>query len=210
MKTALIVTASKGRWSALFRLMAVLAIAAVGLSLTSTTASASTVAQFSSLATGMSGQTQQFAVTGPWSLAWTMGCYSGGVFAVTINGSDDVGPDELSGNGTTSGTDYYTDSGTFSLSVSSDCNWWVTISSNAPGPNSTPVTYTSQQTGTSGQTQQFTAYAPWTMAWSYNCSNYGPQGNFIVEVDGSSDIGPMNSDQVGPAPITTATPVRFH
>ena len=190
MKIALKVAALKRRWLHPLRVMVALVIAAVGLSLTSTTASASTVAQFSSITTGMSGQTQQFSISGPWSLAWTMGCYSGGVFAVTINGSNDVGPNELSGNGTTSGTDYYTDSGTFSLSVSSDCNWWVTISSNAPGPNSTPVTYTSQQTGFSGQTQQFTAYAPWSMAWSYNCSNYGSQGNFFVEVDGSSDIGP--------------------
>ena len=56
-------------------------------------------------------------------------------------------------------------------------------------------TFTSTQIGSSGSTPDFSQSGQWLMDWSYNCSSYGSQGNFAVEVNqpaGSSivDIGP--------------------
>jgi hypothetical protein len=87
-----------------------------------------------------------------------------------------------------SGTDYYTDVGTFSLSVNTEaCNWAMTVATNPSGPVATPVTFSSAQIGTSGETEQFTVYGPWTMAWNYICPS---SGNFGVYINGSDDIGP--------------------
>ncbi len=185
------------RWSrrVLFRLTAAFFIAAASLSLISvTTASATTtVASFSSSLTGTSGQTQQFTVAGPWTATWTYNCSNfgtAGVFDYFVNGSStDFGPNISGHSG--NGTEYYTDAGTFSLSIISECNWTIVVSTYSAGPLSTPVTFSSQQTGPSGQTQQFAVYGPWTLSWTYNCSNFGSQGNFDYFVNGSSgDFGP--------------------
>jgi hypothetical protein len=56
------------------------------------------------------------------------------------------------------------------------------------------ATYTSAQTGNTGQTPQFSQLGNWSMTWSYDCSGFGSIGNFIVTVnqpsgDPLSDIG---------------------
>ena len=159
-------------------------------------------ATYTSTQVGTSGQTAQFTQTGSWQMAWSFNCSnygSQGNFQVSINGSTgDIGPNELSTS--ESGTDYYTDTGVFSLSVNSECNWTITVSPYSPSaavPTSPPMTITSNEIGDSGQSQQFTIGGPWAMAWSYNCSNYGSQGNFQVSINGSTgDIGP---NELGPS-----------
>lgn len=158
---------------------------------------------FSSSSIGQSGSTPTFAQSGPWTLAWSYSNCTGGSgnFIVTINNSSahDVGPNEL-GSGT-SGTDYYYDSGsTFNLSVSSECSWTITVSPSSASPLTNP-TFTSTQTGSTGQTQQFSVASAWTMSWTYsNCS--GGSGNFIVDInqpsgDTATDTAPNEQGSGG-------------
>jgi hypothetical protein len=150
-------------------------------------------ATYTSTEIGSSGQTPQFNQSGNWQLAWSYNCTafgSPGNFGVEINNSAaDVGPNELGTGG--SGTDYYTDTGNFSLSVTSECDWSITVSpSSAPPPSST-ATYTSTQIGSSGETPSFDETGPWQMAWSYDCTAFGSPGNFSVNINNSAtDIGP--------------------
>jgi hypothetical protein len=44
-------------------------------------------------------------------------------------------------------------------------------------------------------TQTFAAHSNWDMAWSYDCSSFGAQGNFIVSVYNSSDNTPNFDNQ---------------
>lgn len=116
----------------------------VAITLDSATASASTSAgtvTFSSNQIGASGQTPQFTESGKWQMAWSYNCSnfgSSGNFGVTVNEPSssttyDQAPNELGTGG--SGTDYYTNTGTFSLSVNSECNWTITVSpSNTTSP----------------------------------------------------------------------------
>jgi hypothetical protein len=150
-------------------------------------------ATFTSAQVGTTGTTASFSESGPWTMAWSYSSCSGGtegVFGVEINNSsEDFGPDEL-GVGR-SGTEYYYDSGTFSLAVFSECDWSITVSSGTPAPAVAPVTYSSSQFGATGSTPEFAVRGPWTLAWSYNCANLGSDGIFGVEVTGSpSDLGP--------------------
>jgi hypothetical protein len=152
--------------------------------LSASPASASVVATFSSQVTGTSGQTAQFTVGGPWTLAWTYNCANAfggsGNFIIEYQGGTDIGPNEIGASG--SGTDYYTDAGTYSLQVISECNWTATVSTNSAGPAVSPVTFSSQEIGNSGESPQFTVNGPWTIAWAYNCANsFGGSGNFIIE-----------------------------
>jgi hypothetical protein len=73
------------------------------------------------------------------------------------------------------------------------CAASVVLGSATPASADT-ATFTSAQTGPSGQTPQFSQTGPWSMAWSYDCSAFGPTGNFIVNInqptgDPISDIG---------------------
>ena len=158
-------------------------------------------ATFTSQAVGTSGSTASFTMSGPWTMSWSYNCSSygtAGYLGVTVNqpagdpALDDA-PNELGMSG--SGTDYYYDTGTFSLSIVSQCDWSITVSPSAAGPLGTPATFTNGSIGLSGTTQQFSIAAPWTMTWSYNCSNYGSSGIFAVYVnqpagDSALDIGP--------------------
>lgn len=50
------------------------------------------------------------------------------------------------------------------------------------------------------QTQQFTAAGNWDLTWSYDCSSFGAQGNFIVAVfnsDGSENFDNSAVNQLG-------------
>ena len=101
----------------------------------------STPATFTSGQIGATGSSPQFAVSGAWTMAWSYNCASFGStgnFAVSINQPSgdftfDIGPNELGTGG--SGTDSYTDTGVFNLSILSECSWSITVSGpGAPAP----------------------------------------------------------------------------
>ena len=104
---------------------------------------------------GDSGDTTSFFVAGPWTMAWSYtgqgtsppgvpgSCMAGlpGNFIVDVQQplggfTSDIGPHELGTGG--SGVDSYTNAGTFSLAILSECQWSITISSSggssAPAP----------------------------------------------------------------------------
>jgi hypothetical protein len=181
-------------------LTSVLLLTGFGVVITATAAGAST-ATFTSAEIGSSGDTPTFTQAGPWTMSWSYDCTaygSEGNFAVDINQPDgddaaDLGTDELGTSG--SGTDYYYDTGQFSLSVISECDWSITVTSSSGAAVATPVTFTSTQSGDTANPQQFSVGGKWTMAWSYDCSAFGSQGNFAVEInqpagDDAADIGP--------------------
>ncbi len=142
-------------------------------------------------------------------MAWSFDDCAGnsaGTFAITVIGSpDDVGPNELAVS--ESGTDHYPDSGTFSLGVDSGaCNWTATVAGSpstttattAPPLSNSPITFTSTQTGSSGETKGFNATGPWTLAWSFSHCAGGMAGNFAVPINGSSsDAGPNELEVSG-------------
>jgi hypothetical protein len=144
---------------------------------------------FTSAGIGSSGQTPQFSESGNWQMAWNYDCSafgSQGNFVVMVNQPNsstgiDVAPNELGMSG--SGTDSYTDTGTFSLSVNSECTWSITVSPSASAPLGGGATFTSAGIGSSGQTPQFSESGNWQMAWNYDCSAFGSQGNFVVMVN---------------------------
>ena len=181
-------------------LTSILLLAGFGVVMTSTAAGAST-ATFTSGQIGSSGSTPTFSQAGPWTMSWSYNCAaygSEGNFAVTINqpagdGASDLGMNELGSGG--SGTDYYYDTGQFSLSVISECDWSITVTSSSGVAVATPVTFTSTQSGDTANPQQFSVGGKWTMAWSYDCTAYGSAGNFAVSInqpagDGALDVGP--------------------
>jgi len=74
----------------------------------------------------------------------------------------------------------------------------ITLLSASTASAAVVATFSSQQTGTSGQTAEFTVGGPWTMAWTYNCANaYGGTGDFIINYLGTFDIGPNESGSFG-------------
>ena len=88
-------------------------------------------------------------------MAWSYDCSSlgpSGNFIVDINGGSnfDIGPNESRMGG--SGTDHYTDTGTFSLSIISDCSWSITVSPPPPPPfwNHAPGAGTDISVGANG------------------------------------------------------------
>src|SRR5579875_83575 len=167
----------------------------------STIRAASDTATFTSSQIGTSGSTSQFSESQNWEMAWSFDCSSYGSpgnFMVDVNQptgdtTTDPGPNELGMSG--SGTDYYTDTGTFSLSINSECSWTITVSPNGSPPGGGTESFSSNTTGSTGETSQFSESGPWTMSWSYDCSSYGSQGNFMVDVnqppgDTATDTGP--------------------
>ncbi len=142
-------------------------------------------------------------------MSWNFSCTGSyaltGNFIVTVNQPasstiSDVGPNELRGAG--SGFDTYYDTGTFNLEVNSECAWNITVAPASSAPAATPLTITSGQVGSSGDTTSFFVPGPWTMAWSYgvapgsatSCGG-GVDGNFIVDIQQplggfAGDIGP--------------------
>lgn len=158
-------------------------------------------ATFTSAQIGTSGNTPSFSQSGNWTMSWSFNCTnfgSAGNFQVTINQpagdlSPDLGVNELSVSG--NGAEFYEDTGTFSLAVNSECDWSITVSPWSGAPIAGSATFSSSQTGLSGNTQQFSEATTWNLAWSYDCSNIGQQGNFIVGIvqppgDQSVDQGP--------------------
>jgi len=142
-------------------------------------------------------------------MAWSYDCTaygSAGNFIVDVNQppgdlSADDGTNELNMSG--SGTDYYYDTGTFSLAITSECDWTITVSPSSGTPLGAPVTFTSTQFGVSGNPPAFSAGGPWTMAWTYDCTAWGSEGNFAVEInqppgdltidDGPNELGTGSS-----------------
>ena len=163
---------------------------------------------YSSTQTGPTGSPPAFIVQGPWTMSWSYDCPSGGLedeFFVEINeptndSNADFGPEETGSAG--SGLEYFYDTGQFSLTVLSDCTWSITVSPSSVGALAAPVTYTSAQTGMSGNPQEFTVHGPWTMAWSDQCPTTDGGGFFDVAInepssDQSPDIGPFQSGTSG-------------
>ncbi len=188
----------------------VTALPVVGLGVTAAGAStlrAADTVTFTSAQVGTSGNTAQFTQTGNWQMAWTYDCASfgsSGNFNVNVNQpsgdlATDAAPNELGMSG--SGTDYYYDTGAFSLSVTSECTWSITVSPSAAGTSAGSASFSSSQTGTTGQTSQFTESGAWSMAWSYNCASFGSSGNFNVNVNQPS--GDLAFDQ-GPNELGTS------
>jgi ribosomal protein L24E len=156
---------------------------------------------FTSGQIGSSGNTPNFSQGGPWIMSWSYNCAAygnPGNFIVTVNQpandlADDSGTNELGTSG--SGTDYYYDTGQFSLAINSECDWSITVAPTSAGALATPTTFTSTQSGTTGDPQEFRVSSSWTMTWSYNCANYWSAGNFIVNIvqpagDDAFDVGP--------------------
>ena len=116
-------------------------------------------ATFTSASIGKSGSTQEFHVTGTWTMHWSYNSCTGGTgnFIVTIQQltgglSFDVGPNELGTGG--SGADTYTTPGTFNLEVLSECAWSITVGGVAPAP---PAPAFTTFTRVYGQTPDATA-----------------------------------------------------
>jgi hypothetical protein len=177
-----------------------LLLCGLGVMAAGTPAGADT-ATFTSAGIGSSGTTPNFTQTGAWTMAWTYDCSdfgSQGNFNVDVNQPDgdtavDLGTNELGDGG--SGTDFYYDTGTFNLSVESECAWTVTVTPSSSGPVTTPVTFTSSQTGETGNPQEFSVSTPWTLAWSYDCADIGEAGVFNAAInqpagDQTTDVGP--------------------
>ena len=175
------------------------------IGVTAATPAGADTASYSSTQIGTTGSTPTFYQGGAWTMSWNYNCSnygSPGNFIVSVNqptGSSisDDGPNELSMSG--SGTDHYYDTGTFNLDVISECDWNITVTPSSSAGAATPLTITSSQVGSSGDTTSFFVVGPWTMAWSYDCTAWGSQGNFIVDVQQplggfTSDIGP---DELG-------------
>jgi hypothetical protein len=188
----------------------VLSATAVGVVGVASPAGADT-ATFSSAGIGTTGHTPSFNQTGPWTMAWTYNCsniYGGtGNFIVNIVGSNsDLGTNEVGAG--RSGTDFYYDTGSFNLSVVSQCNWTITVSSGAGTPGTTPLTITSTQVGVTGNSQSFSVGGTWSLAWSYNCANtFDGTGIFIVNIDRppGSPVSGIGPNEAGRGASGTAT-----
>ena len=155
-------------------------VALVGIARPASAQPASIVT-FTSAEIGASGQTPQFFEPGPWQMSWAYDCSSYGSegnFIVDINGGSglvfDEGPNELGLGG--SGTDYYTDTGTFSLSIFSECAWSITVEP--------PPQYFHQLPGAARDVAIGADGAAWVVGTIYNGAGYG-----IYEWTGSAWAG---------------------
>jgi hypothetical protein len=158
------------------------------------------VHNFTSTAVGQSGTTISFLEQIPWTLTWSYSSCSGagstGNFGVAVNQpsgdhAPDVGVNEVGSGG--QGTDYYYDSGTFSLTVAGNCNWIISVDDDdAPTALGTPATYTSTETGQTSNPQEFSVSSPWTMAWSYGPCDRGP-GDFSVDINQPAEDSTVNT-----------------
>ncbi len=73
-----------------------------------------------------------------------------------------------------------------------------TSSSTAPTPRKAVVLLDVQGSGTKS-TQSFTVPNEWALAWAYNCSDFGQQGNFAVDVyrGGQLSISDLGVNELG-------------
>jgi len=74
------------------------------------------------------------------------------------------------------------------------------VATPTPTPPATPqVLFSASGSGTKS-TQTFTVPKSWQLDWSYDCSNFGSQGNFVVSVynaDGSPSYNNTTVNQLG-------------
>lgn len=69
-----------------------------------------------------------------------------------------------------------------------------------PTPAPTPQVLLDLQGSGTKSTQKFTAASDWDLNWSYDCSNFGTQGNFMVQItngDGSYSYDNQAVNQLG-------------
>lgn len=150
---------------------------------------------FNNNITGSSGNTQQFAVSSPWTMSWSYSNCAGGSgnFIVFINQppgdlTSDVGPNELGSGG--SGTDSYTDTGVFSLAIDSECNWSISIAqaasaapTPAPAPTPTPAPAAPTAVGIASTPDgggYWIAYSNGAVAPHGDAGNYGGVSNLTL------------------------------
>jgi hypothetical protein len=111
----------------------------VGLSGPANADSSGSTTSFSSWQVGTSGSTPTFTEPSPWTMSWQFDCSdyaNGGSFKVVINqpagdSTVDVAPNQ-SGRGNELGSDSYSDTGTFSITVASSCFWFVRVYPTGP------------------------------------------------------------------------------
>jgi len=167
---------------------------------------------YTSAQTGSTGSPPAFNVPGNWTMSWSYQCPSVGTaneFYVVVNQptttdfsdpATDAGVEEQGAAG--SGKDFYYDTGQHSLGIISNCTWSITIAPTSLGALAVPLTYTSAQTGLTGNPQEFSVGGKWTMAWSYECPSIIGGGLFDVVInspagDAASDFGPFQAGQSG-------------
>jgi hypothetical protein len=121
---------------------------------------------------GGTQQTPDFVEPGLWQMTWTYDCAFGSGFQITINpeSSADLGPilDGSSG----SGTERYTLTGTFNLTVSSSCTWTITVSPTSQYWDQLPGAATDISIGNDGSV--------WVLG-----TNPGPNGYLIYRWTGA-------------------------
>jgi len=133
-----------------------------------------------------------------WIEEWSYNCSNFGMsgnFLTSIKGygssefTADSGTNQLGMSG--SGTNHYYDSGTFSIEVISDCDWSETIIANGSGiPAASQVFATTlwSENGSGVESGPlFTVPSTakgWIEQWSFNCSNFGLNGDFSTSITG--------------------------
>lgn len=139
--------------------------------------------------------TAKFDAPDQWDLDWTYNCAafgSSGNFQVSVSGGSTnyVGVNTLGARG--SGTEYYHqgDTGLY-LEVNSECSWTIQVKGAAAGENGNANL---DITGDGAHTSQvFTVPDEWVLAYSYDCSAMGGQGNFQVDI--SNADGSLSDNQ---------------
>lgn len=111
----------------------------VGLSVPANADTSGSIMSFTSWQLGTSGTTPTFTEPGPWTMSWKFDCSDyagGGAFKAVINqptgdSTVDIGLDQA-GHGNAAGSDSYSDTGTFSITVASACFWFVRVYPTGP------------------------------------------------------------------------------
>jgi hypothetical protein len=184
-----------------------LSINLVGLVVVGSTASYAATGEtetFTSSQIGSSGETPQFTETGNWQLTWTYNCSNigqSGNFSVSVNQPStsttaDIGPNELGPGG--SGTDYYTDTGVFSLTVISECDWSISVSPQSePAPAPSPSSPVQPSPGCVPFASSAVAMAP-------TADN---KGYWIADVKGHVDACGDAATSYGELAVSPAAPI---
>lgn len=75
----------------------------------------------------------------------------------------------------------------------------------APAPTTAAPTVLYSKSGSgAGSTPNFTTGAEWQVDWTYNCSNFGSQGNFIISAGNAADISFPSVNELGTSGADTA------
>jgi hypothetical protein len=122
------------RRTALFVAATTLFCFGLDLPVPATAATDGSTTSFASWQVGTSGTTPTFAESSPWTMSWQFDCSDyadGGSFKAVIHqpagdSTVDIAPYQ-SGQGNEGGSESYSDTGTFSISVTSSCFWYLVV-----------------------------------------------------------------------------------